>query len=71
LVTSFAVHRAIVDHVEPAARFLIEAVAATSPPVAAVPRPRSKSMAESAVWVLDLFERLERRDQLLRGENTS
>jgi 15-cis-phytoene synthase len=71
LVTSFAVHRAIVDHAEPAARFLIEAVAATSPPVAAVPRPRSKSMAESAVWVLDLFERLERRDQLLRGENTS
>jgi phytoene synthase len=71
LVTSFARRDAIVDYVEPAARFLIEAVAATSPPVAAASRPRSKSVAESAVWVLDLFERLERRDQLLRGGNTS
>jgi 15-cis-phytoene synthase len=70
LVTSFAVHDAIVDHVEPAARFLIEAVAATSPPVAAASRSRSKSVAERAIWVLDLFERLERRDQLLKAENS-
>ncbi len=71
LVTSFAVHDAVVDHGEPAARFLIEAVAATSPPVGAASRPRSKGITESVVWVLDLFERLERRDQLLRGGNTS
>jgi 15-cis-phytoene synthase len=71
LVTSFAVHGAIVDQAEPAARFLVEAVATTSPPIAAAARSRSKSMTESAIWVLDLFERLERRDQLLRGGNTS
>jgi 15-cis-phytoene synthase len=71
LVTSFAVHDAVVDHGEPAAHFLIEAVAATSPPVGAASRPRSKGITESVVWVLDLFERLERRDQLLRGGNTS
>jgi len=68
-VGSFAARDAIVDHVEPAARFLVEAVAASSPLVAS--RRRTKSAVESMVWVLDLFERLERRDQLLREGNTS
>jgi 15-cis-phytoene synthase len=68
---SFGAHGSIVDHVEPAARFLVDAVAAASPPMVAVARPRGKSAIESVVWVLDLFERLERRDQLLRGGNAS
>jgi phytoene synthase len=68
---SLAVRRSVVDYVEPAARFLVEAVAASSPPVAAKVKPRSRSTVESMIWVLDLFERLERRDQLLRGGNTS
>jgi phytoene synthase len=67
---SFGIHGAIVDHVEPAARFLVEAVSASSPPIPAAVRARSKSAVESMVWLLDLFERLERRDQLLRGGNT-
>jgi 15-cis-phytoene synthase len=66
---SLAVHRSTVDHVEPAARFLIEAVAASSPSVMATAKTRSA--VENMIWVLDLFERLERRDQLLRGGNTS
>jgi phytoene synthase len=70
-VRSFSAHGSVLDHVEPAARFLVDAVAAASPPTAAVAKPRGKSAVESAVWVLDLFERLERRDQLLRGGNTS
>ncbi len=66
---SLATRSPIVDRVEPAARFLIEAVASSTAPVAA--GPRSKTAVENAIWVLDLFERLERRDQLLRSGNTS
>jgi len=69
-VRSFGAHGSIVDHVEPTARFLIDAVAA-SPPMPAVVKPQGKSAIESAIWVLDLFEKLERRDQLLRGGRTS
>jgi 15-cis-phytoene synthase len=68
-VRSFAAHGAMADHIEPVARFLVEAVA-SSLPVATAVRSRSKSTVESVVWVLDLFERLERRDQLLRSGNT-
>ena len=67
---SFGVHPAMADHVEPAARHLVDAVAASSPPVVAPAKSRGRSAVESMVWVLDLFERLERRDQLLRGGNT-
>jgi phytoene synthase len=52
----------VADGVEPAAGFLVDAVAAT-----AVVKRRGKTAIDRAVWVLDLFERLERRDQLLRG----
>ncbi len=55
---------------EPAAAFLIDAVEAAGAPATAV-RRRGKSAVEQAVWVLELFERLERRDQLLRGGNTT
>ena len=46
--------------------FLIEAVAAT-PPRDALRRVRAKPIEDRLVWVIDLFARLERRDQLLRG----
>ncbi len=46
--------------------FLIEAVAAT-PPRDALRRVRVKPIEDRLVWVIDLFARLERRDQLLRG----
>jgi 15-cis-phytoene synthase len=68
-VRSFGVHGGIADDVEPAAWFLVEAISTSSLPISV--KARSKSAVESMVWVLDLFERLERRDQLLRGGNTS
>jgi phytoene synthase len=46
--------------------FLIEAVAAT-PPRDALRRVRAKPIEDRLVWVIDLFARLERRDQLLRS----
>lgn len=56
------------DHVEPAVRFLVDAVTASHPAAAPATSPiRRRSAVEQAVWVLDLFERLERRDQLLRA----
>lgn len=66
---SLRAHGLVADRVEPTARFLIDAVAASPAPFA-VARPRGRSAVDRAVWVLDLFERLERRDQLLRGGNT-
>jgi 15-cis-phytoene synthase len=69
-VRSFGAHDAIVDHVEPAARFLMDAIAASSAPTATAGKLRSKGTVESVIWVLDLFERLERRDQLLRSGHT-
>lgn len=61
---SCAARRPVSDHVEPAVRFLVDAVTASQPALAQVPR---RGAVEQAVWVLDLFERLERRDQLLRA----
>jgi len=49
-------------------RFLIEAVAAT--PLRAPERPtkvRGRPVEQRIIWVIDLFERLERRDQLQRS----
>jgi phytoene synthase len=57
---------AMTDVVEPTASPVIAAVAASSPPRAAA-RPLRKSPVDRAVWVIDLFERLARRDQVLRG----
>lgn len=54
------------DHIEPAVRYLVDAVAASQPSVI-LPQGRRKGAVEQAVWMLDLFERLERRDQLLRA----
>jgi 15-cis-phytoene synthase len=69
---SFGAHGIVTEHVEPAVRFLVDAVVASRPALAPVPsRPRRKSAVERAVWVLDLFERLERREQLLRTGDTS
>ncbi len=52
-----------VDHtIEPAARFLVDAVASSR-----VATTVKKSAVDRAVWVLDLFERLERRDQMVRS----
>lgn len=47
-----------------ATRFLIDAVAATPPRDIAKTRPRP--IEDRVVWVIDLFSRLERRDQLRR-----
>lgn len=72
LAQSFARPDVVSDHVEPAVRFLVDAVAASQPTVvSAASAPRRRSAVEQAVWVLDLFERLERRDQLLRAGDTS
>ena len=72
LAQSFGSAGAVSDRVEPAVRFLVDAVAASQPAVvAATSTPRRRSAVEQAVWVLDLFERLERRDQLLRAGDTS
>ncbi|QDP22008.1 phytoene/squalene synthase family protein [Bradyrhizobium cosmicum] len=46
-------------------RFLVEAVAAT--PLRENVRPRWRPVEDRVVWVIDLFERLERRDQLQRS----
>jgi phytoene synthase len=49
-------------------RFLIEAVAAT--PLRETTRSarvRARPIEDRVIWVIDLFTRLERRDQLLRG----
>lgn len=45
-------------------RFLVEAVAAT--PLRDNIQPRRRPIEDRVVWVIDLFERLERRDQLQR-----
>ena len=63
---SFSGHDLVSDHIEPAVRHLVDAVAASQPPVV-LSQGRRKGAVEQAVWVLDLFERLERRDQLLRA----
>lgn len=62
---AFGAQGPVLDHVEPAARFLVEAVASSPLPVAAV--TARKRAAERLVGVIELFERLERRDQLLRS----
>ena len=47
-------------------RFLVEAVAAM--PLRGPVRPvKARAIEDRVVWVIDLFTRLERRDQLLRG----
>jgi phytoene synthase len=50
-----------------ATKFLVDAVAeaAPQPPRAAVPVPSLRGLDGRVAWVVDLFERLERRDQLL------
>ncbi len=45
-------------------RFLIDAIAAT--PLRENAKPRWRPIEDRVVWVIDLFERLERRDQLQR-----
>lgn len=67
---AWAAHDGAPERVEPAARFLLDAVAASPAPSSAVSTARRRTAVEQAVWVLDLFERLERRDQLLRSGNT-
>ncbi len=49
-----------------ATKFLVDAVAATAPqPLRAAARvPAPRGVNERVVWVIDLFERLERRDQM-------
>jgi phytoene synthase len=63
--TSLGPHPEVTGEAHSAARYLIEAVALASN----VGGPR-KSVVDRAVWVLDLFERLERRDQLVRSGQT-
>ncbi len=46
-------------------RFLIDAVRTTPSP------QRSRTVEDRVVWVIELFERLERRDQMQRGRLTS
>ena len=45
-------------------RFLVDAVAAA--PLRENAKPRWRPIEDRVVWVIDLFERLERRDQLQR-----
>ena len=63
----------ITDDVHPAARCVVEAVAASSLAHAATSTARQsrRGVVDRAVWGLDLFERLERRDQVLRGGQAS
>jgi phytoene synthase len=69
---SFAEQGSISDDVEPAVRFLLDAVAASqSTVVLGMSRSTGKSVRDRAVWVLDLFERLEHRDQLRRAGDLS
>ena len=51
-----------------ATAFLVDAVAATAPRAAEAPLtvPSRRGVNDSVVWVIDLFERLERRDQMQR-----
>ncbi len=49
-----------------ATRFLVEAIATT--PLRSAPG-YAKPIEDRVVWVLDLFARLERRDQMLRGHS--
>ena len=56
---NLVVHTAAVEET----RFLVEAVAAT--PLRENAKPR-RPIEDRVVWVIDLFERLERRDQLQR-----
>jgi phytoene synthase len=50
------------------ARFLIDAVAASLPPrLAGSVEPSRKRTMDRAVWVIELFDRLERREQLIRS----
>lgn len=51
-----------------ATRFLIEAVAAT-PARDTLRGPKPRPIEDRVVWVIDLFARLERRDQMLRGRS--
>jgi phytoene synthase len=51
-----------------ATRFLIEAVVAT-PARDAMRAPKPRPIEDRVVWVIDLFARLERRDQMLRGRS--
>jgi 15-cis-phytoene synthase len=51
----------------PAVQFLLDAVTASTPPRSVAARSPRKRIVDRAVWVIDLFERLERRDQLLRN----
>jgi phytoene synthase len=67
---SLAPREALTVPVQIEALYLVEAVAATPLPRAPLPEPR-RSVTDRAVWVLDLFERLERRDQLLRSGRAS
>jgi len=70
ITASLAMREASVDPVQAEALYLIEAVAATPLPRGLSSEPR-RSAIDRAVWVLDLFERLERRDQLLRSGRAS
>jgi phytoene synthase len=49
-----------------ATRFLIEAVAAAPPPRDMAAGARARSIEDRMVWVIELFERLERRDRECR-----
>lgn len=63
MATSVTRRAALAEAVQAEALHLVEAVANT-------PSPRlssRKSPVDRAIWVLDLFERLERRDQLVRS----
>jgi phytoene synthase len=70
MTASLARRRALADPAQAEAQYLIDAVAVTPLPRAPASEPR-RSVTDRAVWVLDLFERLERRDQLLRSGRAS
>ena len=55
-----------------ATAFLVDAVTATSPRAAHAPlaAPSRRGVNDSVIWVIDLFERLERRDQMQRSASS-
>lgn len=67
---SFASFDSAGDQIEPAVRHLVEAVRSSPAPTASQARSR-RGLVERFVWTLDLFERLERRDQMVRSGQTA
>ncbi|CAL75490.1 phytoene synthase [Bradyrhizobium sp. ORS 278] len=70
-LVSFAQPQPSLAPARPEARVLIDAVIAADAHRPHALAPPRRTMHDRALWVIDLFERLERRDQLSRSARTS